>query len=191
MANRIRFTAAAQVAETFPAAVEPVGREMGEEPPVDFLRGFTESDEPMAGVTFAAFALPRREALWWGCLCLRQLGGLDADGQAALAAAEAWVAKPDDDVRRAAGKIAAEQEFGNAGAMIAQAAFCSGGSLSPAEFGAVPPGPDLTAKCLNGALLVAIGSSEPTEIAGNARRCILCAIDFAEGGDGMAPWKRD
>lgn len=188
MANRIRFTAASQVAEAFPASAESVGLPMDETGPVDFLRAIAESEEPMPGVSFAAFALPKREGIWWGCLCLRQLDVLDADGQAALAITDAWVRKPDEEERRAAGEIAARQEFANAGAMIAQAAFCSGGSLAPAEFGAVPPAPDLTAKCLNGALLVALGQTVPVEIADNARKCIASAIDFAEGGDGMKPW---
>lgn len=194
MANRIRFTAAAQVAEAFPAVTESVEREMGEESPVEFLRHYLDGgdeEEPLPGVTFACFALPKREALWWGCLCLREIGGLDADGQAALATAEAWVRKPDEDERRAAGEIAAAQEFKNAGAMIAQAAFCSGGSIAPAEFATVPPDPDLTAKCLNGAMLVAICSAEPTEIDANAKRCIGSAVDFAEGGDGKGPWAKE
>lgn len=190
MANRIRFTAASQVAEAFPASVEAVGVPMDERSPVEFLREIAASEEPFPGVSFAAFALPRREGIWWGCLCLRQMEVLNADGQAALAVAEAWVRKPDEEERRAAGAIAAKQEFANAGALIAQAAFCSGGSLGPAEFSPVPPAPDLTAKCLNGAMLVAIGTSAPLEAMPNARRCIESAVDFAEGGDGLAPWKR-
>ncbi len=189
MTNRIRFTAANQITETFESAAEIIGVELGDEPPLETLRKLHTEEDPTPAVAFTCFALPKREAIWWGCLCLRALGGLDRDGQAALAATEAWVRKPDDAERREAGRLALEQEFENPGAVIAQAAFVSGGSLAPAEFEKVPPQQDLTAKCLFGAIRFAAALGEPVEIPDRLRKCVASAIDFCDGGDGQGPWK--
>src|SRR4051794_12228908 len=82
----------------------------------------------------AAHGLPKREAVWWACMCARGVPGpsLPEPAHAALVAAEAWVRKPDnDDLRRAAWDAAQRTDFRSPEAWSAVGAFWSGGSMSP------------------------------------------------------------
>src|ERR1700720_2174455 len=51
-----------------------------------------------------AHTLPRREAVWWACMCARHTApaNLPETDREALEAAEAWVRRQTDEVRRAA-----------------------------------------------------------------------------------------
>lgn len=190
MSNRIRYTTAAQVAEAFPSVAEMMGEGdvVDDRAPLAFLEACAAAEEPAGGIAFAAFALPKREAIWWGCLGLRSLNLLSGPAIQALEATELWVRTPEEAERRRCGEIAMEQEFGNAGAIIAQGAFCSGGSIGLPEFPAVLPEPDITAKCIFGALLGCIGGDDPLKMDARIRRVVLSAVDFAGGGDGKAAW---
>src|SRR5579862_7599270 len=55
-------------------------------------------------VRFIAYALPRREAVWWALLCAREAAGETPSHEltASLEATETWVRHPGDDQRRAA-----------------------------------------------------------------------------------------
>jgi hypothetical protein len=80
-----------------------------------------------------AHLLPKREAVWWGCLCVRE----DVDSPfpapqvAALEAAEDWVREPDEDRRRNAEKQSEAAKYSGAGATLALSAFWSEGSIAP------------------------------------------------------------
>ena len=85
-------------------------------------------------VRLCAHALPRREAVWWACMCARGVPpqALPAADIAALNAAETWVRKPGDEaLRRAAWDAAQATDFRSPEAWAAVGAFWSGGSLSP------------------------------------------------------------
>lgn len=71
-----------------------------------------------------AYALPRREAVWWACMCARAVPdpGLPAADALALEAAERWVRRPDDGNRRAAVAAAEATAHRTAEAWAAQAA---------------------------------------------------------------------
>jgi len=51
-----------------------------------------------------AYALPPRESVWWGCMCVGHAAPdtLAETERGALGAAEAWVRQPDDQTRREA-----------------------------------------------------------------------------------------
>ena len=57
-------------------------------PPADFLARLTETGMAEDAVRFLAHALPKREAVWWACQCIRE-AGVDSGpaGKAALLAA--------------------------------------------------------------------------------------------------------
>src|ERR1043165_5575844 len=62
-----------------------------------------------------AHALPRREAIWWGCLCAQKAYGSAPPPKqgTALQAAEKWVVQPTDEHRRATFQVAEAAEFKN------------------------------------------------------------------------------
>src|ERR1051326_6159110 len=103
------------------------------QPPREFLNLLVEKALFPDAVRFLAHALPKREAVWWACLCAGQVFATEAPAKmtAALRAAEQWVEEPSEDHRRAALPAAEVAEFGTPGGCAALAAFWSGGSLGP------------------------------------------------------------
>lgn len=190
MANRIRFTTAAQVIEAFPGAAADLGELPGDVAPVDCLAALVEDENPNLAVIFAALALPKRESVWWGCLALRGMGATDETTREGLRLAEAWVRSPEEEERRAAGEFAESEFFEGAGAWIAFAAFTTSGSLAPAGLQAVPPAPEVSGKCVAMAVMLACGHDDALVRRDNLRAAVESARDFAVGGDGTAAWKR-
>ena len=194
MANRIRFTTAAQVAGAFPAAAGDLGEVAQDVPPLDHLARLSAAENPNPAIIFAALALPKREAVWWGCISLRGMdalaAGLDDRAREGLRLAEAWVRNPEEDERRAAGRYAESQYFEGAGAWIAFAAFTTSGSLAPAGLQAVPPSPEISGKCVAMAIMQATNDPDARRRLANLRIALESARDFAGGGDGTGPWKR-
>jgi len=134
----------------------------------------------------AAHALPKREAVWWACMCARSNPGRPQrpEDTAALEAAEAWVRRPEEAARRAAHAAAARAGFSSAEAWAAMAAFWSGGSMAPEGQPVVPPSEDLTGKAAIGSLLMAAARHEPHRAEERLRRFLGAARDIASGGAG-------
>jgi hypothetical protein len=136
-------------------------------------------------VRFLAQALPKREAVWWACRCLRAVVGPNPPGEmaAAVHAAEAWAAAPSEDNRRAGGVAALAAGLGNPAGLTAMAAFWSGGSLAPPNVPAVPPDADLTARTVSGAIRMAVAQSHPAKATDNYRRFLALGVEVADGAD--------
>src|SRR5438046_304105 len=84
-----------------------------------FLADLAASADFPWGTRFLAAALPKREAVWWACLCVRQSpAAAGAPAEAALRAAERWAGDPTDENRRSA--FAAAEAAG-----LATAAGCA------------------------------------------------------------------
>lgn len=100
----------------------------------------------------------KREAVWWGCQCVRQAwtdAPLPALAEAAIAGAEAWVANPTEEHRQPLFQIAQDAGLHTAAGCAALAAFGSGGSLMPPDFDPVPPKEAMTAELTAAAVLMA------------------------------------
>lgn len=189
MTNRIRFTTARQVVDAFPGAADLLGDVPDDVSPLDHMIGLARGVDPSPAMLFTAMMLPKREAIWWGCLCLRGLRLADPKLREGIEVAEAWVRKPDEDERRAAGLLAESHNFDGPGAWIAFAAFTTGGSLAPAGLQAVPPPADTAGRSVFAALMQGVMSDDPLERIGRMRCVIASAQDFIAGQDGMGPWK--
>lgn len=139
----------------------------------------------------AAHALPKREAVWWACMCARAvpLPTLTEADLAALAAAEAWVRKPTDDPLRRAAMAAAEKSgFQSPEAWAAVGAFWSGGSMAPENAPPVPPAEHFTALAVSGAVLLAAVRTRPERAPQRLARFLDAAREIAAGGAGrLAP----
>jgi hypothetical protein len=72
--------------------------------PLDFMNALVAHEEYVAGIDFLAHALPVREAIWWGCLCMQHACGdnLTPVDKAAAIAAVRWVDQPTEERRTAA-----------------------------------------------------------------------------------------
>lgn len=141
-----------------------------------------------------AHALPKREAVWWACMCANAvpapaLSALDA---AARAAAEAWVRKPaDESLRRAAWDAAQKTDFRSPEAWAAVGAFWSGGSMAPEGQPVVPPAEHLTGVAISGAVVMAAVRGQPERAQARLKRFLAGAKDIASGGAGRIPLEED
>jgi hypothetical protein len=134
---------------------------------------------------FMAHALPKREAVWWACMCARATEPeAPPPDAAALVAAEAWVRKPEEEFRRAAMAKAEAAGFRSPEAWAAVGAFWSGGSMAPPGQPIVPPADHLTGVAVAGAVSLAAVRRAPEKAEATLRRFIESGLDIAGGGSG-------
>lgn len=115
-------------------------------------------------VRFLAYLLPKREAAWWGSLCVWQVGR-PQPAQAiddAVHAVVTWVIDPTEANRQAAQK-AGKLAKGTSAGQVALAVFWSGGSMSAPGLPAVAPPPYLTNQTIAAAILGAANGGNPAK----------------------------
>ncbi|TVS08484.1 MAG: FHA domain-containing protein [Planctomycetaceae bacterium] len=179
-------------APTAPAAVycrdldwsEPAQQLLQEDlPPADYLDRLIAADLLPDAVRFLAAWLPKPAAVAWACGCVRSVLGesLGPSDQAALDAAEAWAAEPEESKRRAAEAAAETCQYTGPAASVALAAFWSEGSLAPPDLAPVPPPETATAKAVTGALMTAAPCGDPRQTP-QRYRAFLDAGKLAEKG---------
>jgi hypothetical protein len=151
--------------------------------PAQFLDTLIEKQQFPDAVRFLAHALPKREAVWWACMCTRAVAGSSVPPKiaAALACAEKWVVDPSEENRRASMPAAEGAEFKTPAGCAAVAAFWSGGSLGPPNAPVVPPGEYLTAHGVVGAVMLAVVQSEPEKADEKYRKFLGQGIEVAKG----------
>jgi hypothetical protein len=135
-----------------------------------------------------AHALPKREAVWWACMCARHTAAalLPAD-QRALEDAEAWVFKGEDALRRRAFEHAQESNFASPEAWAGVAAFWSGESMAPLGQATVPPAPHLAGTAVAGSVLLSAVRDPVDRRAARLGRFLAASRDIAAGGTGRLP----
>jgi len=181
LSTRLRFTTARQVFEAFPTAARDIDSQPQDEAPLDFARKLLARAHRFDAITYAAYLLPRREAVWWGCQCVRAIADNKSDD--ALSAAEAWVRDPEEEIRRAALKMGTSGDRRIATTWLALAAGNSGGSVTPEGSYPVAASPHITAVAVKAGIILAIAQSPPLDQQPWVRACVEAAIRFAEGGD--------
>jgi len=114
-----------------------------------------------------AFALPKREAVGWGCLCVRHSLGTEDAAQISKTqvAAERWVSNPDEKNRQAAQAAIAEDGPENPSDLLALAAFYSGGSVVAPNLEPVPPPDHVTPQLVAGAVMIVAVQTQPEKAA--------------------------
>jgi hypothetical protein len=136
-----------------------------------------------------AHALPKRECVWWACMCARHTtppGLPDADA-AAISGAEAWVRQQTDESRREAFEHAQRANFATAEAWAAVAAFWSGDSMSPLGQPKTPPAPHLTGTAVIGSITLAAVRIYPARRDERLRRFLASGREIAAGRAGRLP----
>jgi hypothetical protein len=182
---KVTAKTAAEVCKHFPLG-EEAKKLLGDGlTPAQFLTALIEKQQFPDAVRFLAHALPKREAVWWACLCARATAGPNppAPIAAALQAAEKWVVDPSEENRRAAMPAAEAAEFKTPAGCAAVAAFWSGGSLGPPNVPAVPPGEYLTAHGVAGAVMLAAVQAEPEKAPEKYRQFLAQGIEVANGAN--------
>ncbi|MBL6456926.1 hypothetical protein JMJ55_16435 [Belnapia sp. T6] len=153
------------------------------------LRCLESSGKMTEALRLLAHALPKREAVWWACMCARAVPDPAAkpEDQAALDAAESWVRRPEEPARRAAMAAAEKAGFRSTEAWAAVGAFWSGGSMAPEGQPVVPPAEHLTGVAVAGAVVLATVRVAPEQAPQRYPRFIASARDIGLGGAGRMP----
>ena len=153
---RPRFATAREMIEAFPFARYDLETKPTEQPPVEFIRSLAASGAYRDAISCCAYLLPRREAVWWACQCVRAAGKtLLPEERAALDAAEAWVKTPEEDLRQSALKFGTDEPTDSAAIWACRAAAFSGGIVSNTAKGPVRAQPEATARAARAAVLIA------------------------------------
>jgi hypothetical protein len=136
-----------------------------------------------------AYALPKREAVWWACMCAAHTAPADLPGPDRLAreAAEYWVRQPNDKNRRAAMRQAEATTFEAPDALCAYAVFWAGDTIGPEDQPAVPPTPHMTGKMVAGAVYLAALRPDPQREVARLKRFLESGRIIAAGGSGRLP----
>ena len=136
-------------------------------PVPQFIELLASREQFLDALRVVAHSLTKRSAVDWACRCVRTAAGDDLNpvDDAAVKAAEAWVADPDESHRRKAEAAAAAAEHKSAASWTAMAAFWSAGSMGPPTAPAVPPAAHLTAHAAAGAVMLAAVAKQPEKAA--------------------------
>jgi len=148
---------AAEVCQHFELSEAATGLLQREMKPRPFLEVLIEKKMHDDAVMLMAHAMPKREAIWWACQCVRIAKGdaLPPPAGALIAEAEAWVAKPTDEQRRKTFEKAEGMNFDPPAGFIGMAVFFSSGSLSLPNLPPVPPKEHLSAGMVGNAVKIA------------------------------------
>jgi hypothetical protein len=159
--SRQRFTSAKQVFDAFETAQEDIEANPTETEPMAFIRQLLDGPTPEATISFCAYLLPRREAVWWACKSIRDGG--TPDNAELLALAEEWVKVPEESNRRAALSAANAAKIKGPCAWAAFGAGWSGGSMTDNVEQPVRPPAYLTAKAVRAAVLTVLAGALPKQ----------------------------
>lgn len=178
--QRVPAGTAAEVCRRYPVGPEAGAVLTPDAGPAAFLDALAGRGLFPDAVAFLAHALPKREALWWACACIRAAGpaGPVAD---ALAATERYVITPTDAHRRAAMDAAEAAGFDTPAGAVAAAAFFSAGSLAPPDIPPVPPAEHLTPATVANAVVLAAVSPDPAAAGDRYRRFLDLGRAVATG----------
>ena len=148
-----------------------------DQPPAAAIAALLAGQQANEAVRLLAYAMPKREAVFWAALCVRVIAGDKTP--ASVVAAEAWIKDPSEEHRRKA-EPPADALDGAAG-WVAMAAFWSGGSLSPVDAPLVPPAEHLCAHAAACAIMLAAVQTEPEKAAEKYSKFIELGLQVAAG----------
>lgn len=152
----------------------------------DFLGALDSAGLTADASEFLAHALPKREVVWWACLCVRESLNTNAAPAPlieAIAAAEKWASSPGDINRRKAMTAAEAAGLDQPAGCVALAAHLSGGSLAPPGLPEVKPAEHLTATVAGLAIKVAALQAGPDTAPIRQRRFLDLGIDVARAAN--------
>ena len=155
----------------------------------DALQRLEASGFLVEAARLVAHSLPKREAVWWACMCASHTAPPDLPENDRLARelAESWVREQTDELRRKAMSNAEAGDFATPEAWAGVAAFWSGGSMAPEGQAAVPPAPHLCGTAVAGAIVLAAVRGDPSRQPARLKRFLESGRNIAAGGPGRLP----
>jgi hypothetical protein len=179
--SRLRFATARALFETFPVAVTKLAVAPTDESALVFLKNLSADEKLDDAVTFCAYLLPRREAVWWACGSARSfLGDIAPSRTTGLSAAETWVREPSEKHRLIALDVGNNGDANDALNWLALAAGWAGGMLSANPKAPVPVPQYMTPRAVRIATLLSANGIDPAERTSRMRARVAEGIKLAE-----------
>jgi hypothetical protein len=137
-------------------------------------------------VRVLAHALPRREGVWWACMCAANTTPADIaePDRQARETAELWVRQQKDEQRREAMTHAEAGEFRSPESWAGVAAFWSGDSMSPVGMPPVAPPPHAAGGAITGAVALSAIRGDLKRQPARLKRFLESGRNIAAGGPG-------
>jgi len=167
-----------------PASAELLSPEIR---PEKLIHELSEAKQWPDAIKVMTRALPAREAVWWACVCARQMETL-ADNEnemAALEAAEKWVFKPNDENRRAAFQAAEDNTSQSAGNLVALGAGLSGGNIPVPDNQYVEVDSAAFAQTVDAAVMISASEKKGEQLHEQFAQFLKFGEDIACGGNGQ------
>ncbi|SIO01117.1 DUF6931 family protein [Vannielia litorea] len=181
--KNLRFEVAQELYDAIPEIEEDVTARPNGHTSVDFIGALAEGETPEEALTYCAYVLPRRFAVWWGHECLKKIEDtLDQTDRDMLELAAKWVGDPIEDSRYKALDAAMEAKIKSPGVWVALGAGWSSGSMAGPDVPPVPPPPFLTARAVNAGLLSALARFDIKTRGEHLQRFIRMAVMLTEEG---------
>ena len=154
--------------------------------PEAFIETLSAAGKWTDAVMFMARALPKREAVWWACVCA---GGTDMlkkhkDEVLALKTAEKWTFKPTEENRVGAFLQSQKSNTPSIGTMSCLAAAFSSGKLSLSEGQSFEPDTTAFPKIISGIILISANDKGPEQFDTLLEQFLQQGINIACGGSG-------
>jgi hypothetical protein len=179
----VRFATARALFDSFAMANSRISEPPTDEPSLLFLRNLVGAGKLEDALSFIAYLLGRREAVWWGCRSVRRITGtIPVTEMPALQAAEAWVRDPETELRLAAQDAATQSDPNAATTWLARSAAWSGGALVMGQAAPIAPPPELTPHAAVVAILLAARYLSPADRTLQFKACIEEGAKLAEAG---------
>lgn len=178
---KITAASAAEICARFTLNKQALGLLREGMAPGEFVEALMANKQYVPGIDFMAHALPPREAVWWGCLCLQHAAGenLSATDKAACRAAVQWVIKPTEENRAATLGPAQAAGAGCPAGQLAIAVNQTGGSIAPPSAPPTPPPPFAPAQAVARAIKMASTKVDPVKVVDTQRLFVGLAIGVA------------
>lgn len=180
---KIKAATAAEICAHFDLKEEAKPLLLDDMSPRKFLEALVANKQYIAGIDFLSHALPPRDAIWWGCLCLQHACGNDLSAQekAACKGAVRWILQPTEENRAAARALAESAGPASPAGHLALASNHTGGNIAPPKAPPVAPGPFAPAKAVATAVKLASTKEDPAKIAETQRLFLELGVGVGEG----------
>ena len=189
---RVKAATAAEVCACFKVRKEAVARLLDGMGPGDFVDALVANKQYLDGIDFMAHALPAREVIWWGCLCLQHVCGdsLSPTDKAACRAVVQWVMRPSEEYRAAVLAPAQGTDPASPVAKLAMAVLQTAGNVAPPNSPPTAPDPFAPAQAVAGAIKMACTKADPLQIVETQRLFLELAIRMARTNPGDTQVRR-
>ena len=189
-----RGRSASDVAEQCPLSDEGRALLSPETSPDKYVALLISQKKYVDALRFTAFHFPKREAVWWGALCLWEV--CRTKGEEATAkpigvifqSVITWLRDPSEANRQALDAAARDIGIATPQGQLAMGAFYSEGSMSLPGQPEVAPEPWLTAKHVASVVVAASKMGKPSEVVERQRLFLVLAAELTKG---QLPWNVD